>query len=183
MLHTYGNSKAEGRKLCFQKRGTAGQDYSLTHRGLLGRGSEHLWQPRLERAWSASQRPQPGPLLAVTPASANGSQRGVRQLLKVGLMWMPGGAATCMGWLLPGSDAQNRSSSSVFPLTLSLWEVSATGLAFPLGIKVSWWRVSKPCLMLVLEAPMCGPLHVGIHMDASNQAGLLSCLLAEQSCP
>lgn len=45
MLHTYGNSKAEGRKLCFQKRGTAGQDYSLTHRGLLGRGSEHLWQP------------------------------------------------------------------------------------------------------------------------------------------
>lgn len=45
MLHTYGNSKAEGRKLCFQKHGTAGQDYSLTHRWQLGRGNEHLWQP------------------------------------------------------------------------------------------------------------------------------------------
>lgn len=41
------NSKAEGRKLCLQRQGTAGQDYRLTFRGALGRGSERLWQPLL----------------------------------------------------------------------------------------------------------------------------------------
>lgn len=85
-------------------------------------------------------------------SAANGSQRRVRQLFKVGLVRMPDGAAiwpTCMGWLLPGRDAQNHSfSSSPYPSGLSFGNKGILIWTFNALFRCWCWKLLcvDPCM-------------------------------------
>lgn len=135
MLHTYGNSKAEGRELCFQRLKTAGQDYSLTFRGALGRGSKRLWQPLLREGTGcqpeASARSSAGCHTGFTrqPAGACGERccfsksRVYAGARWCGRMVCPNGVAR----VLQGCSVPLLSPSLLL-LALSPWEGNPTGV-------------------------------------------------------
>ena len=128
MLHTYGNSKAEGRELCFQRLETAGQDYSLT----VGEQATVTAPAPGGHRLPARVLGQVLSWLSHTLLSA--ASRSLRRapLLYKELIWVPGAPA---GWPSSCKDAQCHSSlPPVFLFTLHPGREALQELAFPLGI-------------------------------------------------
>lgn len=156
MLHTYGNSKPEGRKLCFQKHGTAGQDYSLTHRGQLGRGNEHLWQP-LFREGMKCQSEASARSSAGYHTSFSLQPMGAREEWGSFSKWDSCGCLMVLLYGLPAWDGCCLAGM----LRITRFPPHLIPLAFPLGIRVSWYGLSMPCLDVgagssYVWTPACG---------------------------
>lgn len=124
-----------------------------------GGGTSTCDSPCLERAWSASQRPQPGPLLAITPASVcsqwepEKSEAAFQSGTRADAWWC------CYMAYLHGMAAawQGCSESLIF----LCFPPHLIPLAFPLGIRVSWYGLSMPCLdvsagSFYVWTPACG---------------------------